>query len=62
MCGMPVHNGAMTSMIPPISTPVEADMFIEMLVRAKENRDSQWLTGTFVSAAIHQRHAQIDHI
>ncbi len=33
MCGMSVHNGAMTSMIPPISTSMEADMFIEMLVK-----------------------------
>ncbi len=33
MCSIPVHNGAMTSMIPPISTSMEADIFIELLVK-----------------------------
>ncbi len=31
MCGMLAHNEAMTSMIPPISIPMGADMFIEMV-------------------------------
>ncbi len=33
MC-MPVHNEAMTSMTPPISSAVGAAMFIEMLVKS----------------------------
>ena len=32
-CGIPVHNGAMTSMVPPISTSMEADIFIELLFK-----------------------------
>ncbi len=31
--GIPVHNGAMTSTIPATSTSMEADIFIELLVK-----------------------------